>query len=279
MYIGSTGPRGLHHLVYEVVDNSVDEALQGYCDHIVVTLHPDGGVTVVDNGRGIPVAVMADGRPARRRGGADQAARRRQVRRRRLQGLRRSARRRHLGGERAVRSSCWSRCAATATCGRRSTSAAIPQGPLARGESDRVTGTTITFLPDAEIFDETDFAFDTLAQRLREMAFLTRGLRLELLDERAGGQHADFRFEGGIRDFIAPRQRGQGAGAQGGHLLRERDRRGPGRGGHAVERQLRRVDVLVREQHQHPRGRHPPVRLQGRADAHAERLRPRSRAC
>src|SRR5436190_1731233 len=120
MYIGSTGLRGLHHLVYEVVDNSVDEALQGRCDHITVTIHPDTRVTVTDNGSGIPVGVMEG-----------------------------------VG------------------------------------------------LPAADIFDETDYSFETLAQRLREMAFLTRGLRIELTDERAGGERADFRFEGGIRDFIA----------------------------------------------------------------------------
>src|SRR5437867_149530 len=123
MYIGSTGPRGLHHLVYEVVDNSVDEALQGHCDSISVTLQPDGR------------------------------------------------------GE--------------------------PKTKLVKGEKAAETGTTITFLPDGEIFEETDFSFETLAQRMREMAFLTKGLRIALSDERAGGESVVFQFEGGIRDFIA----------------------------------------------------------------------------
>ena len=201
MYIGSTGPRGLHHLVYEVVDNSVDEALQGYCDHIIASLLPDGRVTVSDNGRGIPVAMMDGvGLPAvevvltklhaggkfggdgyKVSGG--------------LHGVGISvvnALSVHLRVEVRRDGYLWTQ----------EYERGAPLTPLERGEKTSVTGTTVTFLPDAEIFEETDYSFDMLAVRLREMAFLTKGLRLELVDERAGGQRADFHFEGGIRDFI-----------------------------------------------------------------------------
>src|SRR6201989_2932467 len=165
MYIGSTGPRGLHHLVYEVVDTTVDEALQGYCDHIVVTLHPNGAVTVVDNGRGIPVAVMDSvGLPAvevvltklhaggkfggdgyKVSGG--------------LHGVGISvvnALSERLRVEVRRDGYLWSQ----------EYERGDPLGPMVRGEKTDETGTTITFLPDAEIFDETDFNFDTLASRM-----------------------------------------------------------------------------------------------------------------
>jgi DNA gyrase subunit B len=202
MYIGSTGPRGLHHLVYEVVDNSVDEALQGYCDHIVVTLHPDGRVTGDDNGRGIPVAVMDQvGLPAvevvltklhaggKFGGGGYKVSGG-------LHGVGISvvnALSEHLQVEVRRDGHVW----------RQEYVRGEPQGPLQKGEKTDQTGTKIVFLPDRDIFEETDYSFEVLAQRIREMAFLTKGLRLELIDERAGGQRADFRFEGGIRDFIA----------------------------------------------------------------------------
>jgi DNA gyrase subunit B len=202
MYIGSTGPRGLHHLVYEVVDNSVDEALQGFCDHIVVELLPDGRAKVTDNGRGIPVAVMDQvGLPAvevvltKLHAGGKFGGEGYKVSGG-LHGVGISvvnALSEHLSVEVRRDGYVW----------RQEYERGAPTGPLTRGEETEDTGTTITFLPDAEIFDETDFSFDTLSQRMREMAFLTRGLRLELVDERAGGQRADFRFEGGIRDFIA----------------------------------------------------------------------------
>jgi DNA gyrase subunit B len=201
MYIGSTGLRGLHHLVYEVVDNSVDEALQGRCDHITVTIHPDTRVTVSDNGSGIPVAVMEGvGLPA----------------------VEVVLTKLHAGGKfggggykvsgglhgvgisvvNALSESLQIEIGRDGHIWRQSYERGDPTGPLVKGEESSQTGTTITFLPDGDIFDETDYSFETLSQRMREMAFLTRGLRIELTDERAGGEKADFRFEGGIRDFI-----------------------------------------------------------------------------
>ena len=202
MYIGTTGPRGLHHLVNEVVDNCVDEALQGYCDHIVVTLLPDGRVSVSDNGRGIPVAAMADtGVPA----------------------LEVVLTKLHAGGKfggdgykvsgglhgvgisvvNALSEHLLVEVRRDGYVWKQEYERGDPLGPLQQLEPSTETGTIITFLPDAEIFEETDFSFDTLAQRIREMAFLTKGLKLELVDEREGGQTAVFHYEGGIRDFIA----------------------------------------------------------------------------
>src|SRR5689334_21070050 len=202
MYIGSTGLRGLHHLVHEVVDNSVDEALQGYCDHIVVTLHPDGSCTVVDNGRGIPVAVMDSvGLPAvevvltKLHAGGKFGGEGYKVSGG-LHGVGISvvnALSEHLLVEVSRDDYVW----------RQEYERGDPLGPLERLQESPETGTTITFLPDAEIFEDTTFSFDTLAQRVREMAFLTKGLKLELVDEREGGQTAVFHYDGGIRDFIA----------------------------------------------------------------------------
>ena len=155
MYIGSTGPRGLHHLVYEVVDNAVDEALAGRNDLVEVRLHPDNSVTVVDHGRGIPVDVIPEQGMSRADGRADEAARRRQVRRRRLQGLRRL----HGVGVSVVNAlSEW--LVAEVRRDGKIYRQEFPRGdptptwrPSARRHDDE-TGTTITFLPDAEIFEE-----------------------------------------------------------------------------------------------------------------------------
>ena len=202
MYIGTTGPRGLHHLVNEVVDNCVDEALQGFCDHIVVTLLPDGRVSVSDNGRGIPVAAMADtGIPAlevvmtKLHAGGKFGGEGYKVSGG-LHGVGISvvnALSEHLLVEVRRDGHVW----------KQEYERGDPLGPVEQLGPSTETGTIITFLPDAEIFEETDFSFDTLAQRIREMAFLTKGLRLELVDEREGGQTAVFHYEGGIRDFIA----------------------------------------------------------------------------
>ncbi len=203
MYIGSTGPRGLHHLVYEVVDNSVDEALAGHCDSVRVVLHPDNSCTVEDNGRGIPVETMAkEGRPAAEvvltvlhaggkfgDGGGYKVSGG-------LHGVGVSvvnalSERLHL--EISRDGNVWSQ----------DYERGKPQGDLSRGEATKEHGTKITFLPDLEIFeDEIEFDFETLAERLRETAFLTRGLKIELIDERGATNSVTFQYEGGIEDFV-----------------------------------------------------------------------------
>src|SRR5881398_2987731 len=204
MYIGSTGSRGLHHLVYEVVDNSVDEALAGRNDKIEVTLHPDNSVTVRDYGSGIPVDTMAEqGMSALTvvltklhaggKFGGDDAAYK------------------VSGGLHGVGISVVNALSERLTAEVRRDRKLYRQ-EFARGEPTTDlevvgkatdTGTTIAFLPDAEIFEEVDWSYETLSQRLRETAFLTRGLRIRLTDERAGGENIEFHYEGGIRDFVA----------------------------------------------------------------------------
>ncbi|HEX5225881.1 MAG TPA: DNA topoisomerase (ATP-hydrolyzing) subunit B [Solirubrobacteraceae bacterium] len=205
MYIGSTGVMGLHHLVYEVVDNSVDEALAGFCTEVSVTIHPDNSVTVVDNGRGIPVGVMEkEGKPAVEvvltvlhsggkfgEGGGYKVS----------GGL-------HGVGVSVVNALSESLRVEIRRDGNVHTqeySRGAPQGPLQTGEKlakGEPTGTTITFLPDADVFETLDFDFQTLEERLRETAFLTRGLRISIVDERGEGHSAEFRYEGGIEDFV-----------------------------------------------------------------------------
>ena len=204
MYIGSTGIRGLHHLVYEVVDNSVDEALAGYCTRVDVTIHPDNSVTVVDDGRGIPVDMMEkEGKP-RRRGRADGAARRRQVRRRRrLQGLRRPARRRRLGRQRAVGGARGRRPPRRLRRTRSTTSRGTPQDALVKGEATKDHRHDDHVPARRRHLRRDDYDFSILEQRLRETAFLTRGLHITLTDERGEGATVEFQYEGGIEDFVS----------------------------------------------------------------------------
>jgi DNA gyrase subunit B len=206
MYIGSTGERGLHHLVYEVVDNAVDEALAGYCDRIEVTLLADGGVRVVDNGRGIPV----DEHPVEHRPAVEVV----------LTTL-------HAGGKfdgksyavsgglHGVGVSVVNALSARLDVEifrdgyvwRQSYRVGAPVTPLTRGEPTDETGTTITFWPDPDIFEETIWSFETLSRRLQEMAFLNRGLAIILTDERPdhinGEPHVvNYCYDGGIADFV-----------------------------------------------------------------------------
>ena len=203
MYIGSTGPRGLHHLVFEVVDNAVDEALAGRCDAAEVTIHPDNSVTVVDNGGGIPVEVMPDqGRPALEvvltklhAGGKFGGA-----------GYKVSGGLHGVGVSVVNALSEWlvAEVRRDGKIWRQEFARGVPNADVeATGECGEETGTTITFQPDHEIFEEIDWSAETLVQRLRETAFLTRGLRITLVDERASGARHEFHYEGGIRDFVA----------------------------------------------------------------------------
>jgi DNA gyrase subunit B len=185
MYIGSTGPRGLHHLVYEVVDNSIDEALAGFCTHIEISLHPNGMVTVSDDGRGIPVEIQPQvGRPAvevvltiLHAGGKFGG-----------EGYKVSGGLHGVGVSVVNALSEWLEVEVRRDghIYRQSYRQGEPTSDLEIvGKSDQ-TGTTIKFIPDQEIFPERNFSFDTLAQRFRELAFLCQGLKITLKDEQKG---------------------------------------------------------------------------------------------
>ena len=209
MYIGSTGPRGLHHLVYEIVDNSVDEALAGHCDTIHITLLADGGVKVVDNGRGIPV----DEHPVEKKstvevvltilhaggkfGGGGYAVSGG------LHGVGSSvvnALSKRLAVEVRRQGSVW----------RQSYQNGVPDAPLAQAEKTDSTGTTITFWPNDDIFETVEFDFETLRTRFQQMAFLNKGLRITIADERrdadaaadAEDRREEFLYEKGLVDYV-----------------------------------------------------------------------------
>jgi DNA gyrase subunit B len=208
MYIGSTGERGLHHLVYEIVDNAVDEALAGYCTEVNVTLMEDGSVQVIDNGRGIPVDIH----PVEKKPALEVV----------LTVL-------HAGGKfgdggysvsgglhgvgvsvvNALSSDLSVEVHRDGFIWRQSYKIGVPNAPVAKGEASTRTGTTVQFWPDEEIFESTDFSFEILSTRFREMAFLNRGLILTLTDLRPG--HVDekgdpiavrYQYQGGIADFV-----------------------------------------------------------------------------
>jgi DNA gyrase subunit B len=199
MYIGSTGAPGLHHLVYEIVDNSIDEALAGFCDQVNVTLHIDNSVTVVDNGRGIPVDQHTSGRSA-----AEVV----------LTVL-------HAGGKfdndsykvsgglhgvgvsvvNALSESLDLEIWRNGEVYKQSYQRGNPAGDLELTGTTKKRGTKITFKPDTEIFETIEFSFDTLAQRLRELAFLNGGVTITIDDERDGKAHK-FLYEGGINSFV-----------------------------------------------------------------------------
>src|SRR6516162_11266931 len=217
MYIGSTGEMGLHHLVYEVVDNSVDEALAGYAKRIEVTIHVDNSITVVDDGRGIPVDMMD--LPNGQKMPAVQVV----LTKLHAGGKFDSSTYKVSGGLHGVGVSCVNALSEEFDveiwkdghtwemdfgCG-------LPTTDLRMSGTSKKRGTKVHFLPDKSIFTTTEYNYDTLAQRLRELAFLNKGLEITLTDERAvdaktgDSKHSEFRYAGGIAEFVKHLNRGK----------------------------------------------------------------------
>lgn len=200
MYIGSTGSRGLHHLIYEVVDNSIDEALAGFCDRIEIIIHRDNSITVIDNGRGIPVKQLPEiNKPAVEvvlttlHAGGKFGGKGYQV----SGGL-------HGVGVSVVNAlSEWLEVEVRREGGvyKQLFNRGKPKGDLVYQGYSQETGTTISFKPDREIFEEIEYSFDLIAQRMRELAFLNKGITIFINDER-NGQNTKFHFEGGIVSFV-----------------------------------------------------------------------------
>jgi DNA gyrase subunit B len=205
MYIGSTGPRGLHHLVREIIDNSIDEALAGHCTEVVVTIHPDNSVTVADDGRGMPVGKMAKyGKPAAEvimttlhAGGKFGG-----------EGYKVSGGLHGVGASVVNALSGWLELEIRREghVWSQRYERGFPKGALTKDrklKKGEGTGTIVSFLPDPEVFTETqDFSFDTLSRWFREWAFLNKGLKIRLVDQREEARDVTYQYQGGIRDFV-----------------------------------------------------------------------------
>jgi DNA gyrase subunit B len=205
MYIGSTGPRGLHHLVREIIDNSIDEALAGHCTEVLVTIHPDNSVTVTDDGRGMPVGKMAKyGKPAAEiimttlhAGGKFGG-----------EGYKVSGGLHGVGASVVNALSEWLELEVRREghVWSQRYERGFPKGALTKDrklKKGEGTGTTVSFQPDPEVFTDTrDFSFDTLSRWFREWAFLNKGLKIRLVDEREEARDVTYQYQGGIRDFV-----------------------------------------------------------------------------
>ena len=296
MYIGSTGPRGLHHLVYEIVDNSVDEALAGYASHIEVTILPDGGVRVVDDGRGIPVdevpgegvsgveTVMTKLHAGGKFGGGGYAV---------SGGL-------HGVGISVVNALSTRVDIEVRRQGFHWTQTYIDQKPtarLAKGEpmgEDESTGTSVTFWADGAIFETTTYDFEILRNRFQQMAFLNKGLKLSLTDLREPDQAGDevagesddnaepkhqtvtYQYNDGIKDYVDYLVKSRKATPVEPDVIdfEAEDLKSAFRGNrHAMDHRILRSGAHLRQHHLHHRRRYPRRRLPRRADLARQPLR------
>ena len=210
MYIGSTGPGGLHHLVYEVVDNSVDEAMAGHCDKVSVVINEDGSVRVTDNGRGIPV----DRHPTEKVSAAEVV-----LTKLHAGGKFENSAYKVSGGLHGVGVSCVNALSSWLVAEIRRDGyvhamefdRGVPKARLKKGQKAKTTGTTITFMPDEDIFETTEFSFDVLASRLRELAYLNSGLKIVLEDKREDDRKQEYFYKGGIVSFVEHLNRSRNA--------------------------------------------------------------------
>ncbi len=281
MYIGSTGEMGLHHLVYEVVDNSVDEALAGHAKHVDVTIHFDNSITVTDDGRGIPVDDMV--LPNGEKMPAVQVV----LTKLHAGGKFDASNYKVSGGLHGVGVSCVNALSEEFEVEiwrdghtyEQDYGRGLPVSKLRQAGTSKKRGTKIHFLPDRSIFTVTEYNYDTLAQRLRELAFLNKGLEITLTDERTTdaktgeAKRAEFKYAGGIAEFIKHLNKGKQI-LHDKPIVMEASRDGIELDiALAVQRYVFRHGVQLREQYQHGGRRYASVRLPHGSDPHHQRGR------